>query len=235
MRLVVLGIVGICIALVSVGLRAGEEAPEAPVAQPPPAVPAQPQEAEPQAPAATQPATTQPAAETQPATTQPANVVVIETSMGDITIELTPDRTPVTVENFLQYVDDGHYDGTIFHRVIRDFMIQGGGYTPDLREKKTREPIRNESREGLDNTRGTIAMARLNDPHSATAQFYINHADNPNLNHGGPFGGYAVFGRVTEGMDVVDRIANVRTMQRPPRFPAGLPREPVEIRTIRRK
>jgi peptidyl-prolyl cis-trans isomerase A (cyclophilin A) len=230
MRFVMFGIVGVCVALLTLGLRATAEEPDAS-----PAPEIQVQEAVP-APETQPAAATQPAVDTQPATapaaTQPSNQVVIETSLGDITLELTPERTPITVENFLQYVDDGHYDGTIFHRVIKGFMIQGGGFDRDLREKQTREPIRNESREGLSNQRGTIAMARTNDPHSATSQFYINHGDNEQLDTFG--GGYTVFGRVAEGMEVVDRIADVRIMQRPPRFEA-LPREPVEIRTIRRK
>ena len=138
-------------------------------------------------------------------------VVVFETSMGTIKIELYPDKAPATVRNFLQYVDDGHYDNTIFHRVIKGFMIQGGGFERGLREKRTRDPIKNESRNGLSNERGTIAMARTSDPDSATAQFYINHKDNKFLDAKGTRPGYCVFGRVIEGMDVVDRIANVRT------------------------
>lgn len=141
-------------------------------------------------------------------------VVVMETSMGTIRIELFADRAPKTVENFLAYVDDKHYDGTIFHRVITDFMIQGGGFNPDMSEKDGRAPIENESRDGESNARGTIAMARTADPHSATAQFYINHGNNRMLDFGArsPGGwGYAVFGRVVEGMAVVDAIAVVAT------------------------
>lgn len=146
-------------------------------------------------------------------TPAPGNpVVVITTSMGDITIELFKDRAPVSVENFLQYVKDGFYEGTIFHRVKRGYVIQGGGYTADMVEKTTRPPIQNEATNGLRNTRGTVAMARLQALRSATSQFYINLANNPELDHRGyapPDFGYAVFGRVLEGMDVVDKIAAV--------------------------
>lgn len=136
--------------------------------------------------------------------------VLIKTSAGDITVELEPGKAPATVKNFLAYVDDGHYAGTQFHRVIGGFMIQGGGYTADFTEKSTRAPIPNEADNGLKNDRGTIAMARTSDPNSATAQFFINHADNAFLNHKAktPQGwGYAVFGHVVSGMDVVDKIA----------------------------
>jgi len=137
--------------------------------------------------------------------------VKIETSLGDIIVELNAEKAPLTVKNFLGYVEDKFYDGTVFHRVIRDFMIQGGGMTADLSEKSTKAPISNESANGLKNDRGTIAMARTNDLHSATSQFFINVVDNGGLNHGGPYGGYAVFGKVTEGMDVVDKIRAVPT------------------------
>jgi peptidyl-prolyl cis-trans isomerase A (cyclophilin A) len=138
--------------------------------------------------------------------------VMLKTSKGDITLELDADKAPKTVANFLAYVDAGFYDGTIFHRVIPGFMIQGGGLDPDLDKKPTREPVENEAKNGLKNNRGTIAMARTGDPHSATAQFFINHKDNPNLDYPSFDGwGYAVFGRVTEGMDVVDAIAAVPT------------------------
>src|SRR4051812_38696618 len=139
--------------------------------------------------------------------------VVIDTSMGAIKAELYPDKAPITVKNFLAYVDDKHYDGTIFHRVIADFMIQGGGMEPGMAEKPTKAPIKNEARNGLANTRGTLAMARTNDPDSATSQFFINVVDNTrNLGPGGVSpDGYAVFGKVTEGMDVVDRIRRVKT------------------------
>jgi len=138
--------------------------------------------------------------------------VLMQTSLGDITLELDADKAPKTVANFLAYVDDGFYDGTIFHRVIGDFMIQGGGLQPDMEKKATRAPVENEAKNGLKNLRGSIAMARTNDPHSATAQFFINHKDNPNLDYPSFDGwGYAVFGRVVDGMDVVDAIAAVPT------------------------
>jgi cyclophilin family peptidyl-prolyl cis-trans isomerase len=145
----------------------------------------------------------------------PGNAVaVISTSFGDITIELFKDRAPVSVQNFLQYANEGFYAGTIFHRVKPNFMIQGGGYTETLTEKPTRAPIQNEATNGLRNTRGTVAMARRASLRSATAQFYINVADNRTLDHTGyspsEFG-YAVFGRVLSGMDVADRIAAVAT------------------------
>lgn len=156
--------------------------------------------------------------------------VVIETSMGSITVELFPDRAPLTVENFLTYAKSGFYDGTIFHRVIRGFMIQGGGLTPDLQRKPTRPPIKNEATNGLKNTRGTVAMARTSEVDSATSQFFINTVDNPFLDHKGPQPkdfGYAVFGRVVAGMDVVDRIEQVKT------GPGDVPVEPVVIKTVR--
>ena len=138
-------------------------------------------------------------------------IATMQTSMGTMKIELYQDRAPGTVKNFLQYVDDKFYDGTIFHRVIPGFMVQGGGFTPDMNEKPTRAPIQNESANGLSNLRGTLAMARTPDPHSASSQFFINLRDNPFLDHGGRDFGYAVFARVTEGMDVVDKIAAVET------------------------
>lgn len=139
-----------------------------------------------------------------------AQKVLLNTSMGDIVVELNAAKAPKTVENFLQYVKEGHYDGTVFHRVIDNFMIQGGGMTPDLKEKSTRAPIALESRNGLKNDRGTIAMARRNDPNSATAQFFINVKNNDMLNAGAS-DGYAVFGTVVSGMDVVDKIRAVPT------------------------
>lgn len=150
--------------------------------------------------------------ETAPASNNPA--VVLETSRGDIVIELYPDKAPKTVENFLQYVDAKQYDGVIFHRVINGFMIQGGGFTPDMKEKPTREPVQNEADNGLKNDRGTIAMARTSAPHSASAQFFLNHKNNDFLNHTSktPQGwGYCVFGKVVDGMAVVDAVAEVRT------------------------
>jgi cyclophilin family peptidyl-prolyl cis-trans isomerase len=140
-------------------------------------------------------------------------VVVIDTSMGKIKAELFADEAPITVKNFLQYADDKHYDGTIFHRVISDFMIQGGGMEPALKERKTRAPIKNEAGNNLSNKRGTLAMARTGDPDSATSQFFINVKDNDFLDRAKARDkvGYAVFGRVIEGMQVVDAIKNVET------------------------
>jgi len=140
--------------------------------------------------------------------------VELKTTLGTIVVELDVEKAPLTVENFLQYVKDGHYDGTVFHRVIPGFMIQGGGFTADFKEKATRAPIRNEAGNGLRNATGTLAMARRPDPHSATAQFFINVADNNSLNFRFPTQeghGYAVFGKVVKGMDVVERIVKVQT------------------------
>ena len=150
-----------------------------------------------------------------PLTPAPGNpVVIVSTSLGEVTLELFKDRAPVSVENFLQYAREGFYEGTIFHRVKPDFMIQGGGFTPEMFEKPTRPPILNEATNGLKNIRGTLAMARTRALRSATSQFYINVADNRRLDHTGyspdDFG-YAVFGRVLSGMDVVDKIAAVPT------------------------
>jgi cyclophilin family peptidyl-prolyl cis-trans isomerase len=159
-------------------------------------------------------------------------VVVMETNLGTIKIELFEDKAPVTVKNFLKYVEDKHYDGTVFHRVIKTFMIQGGGFEPGMKEKKTREPIKNESDNGVSNQRGTIAMARTSDPDSATAQFYINVEDNKGLDGGpGKASGYAVFGRVIEGMDVVDKIKAVKTGTKG-RF-QDVPVEDVVIKSVR--
>jgi peptidyl-prolyl cis-trans isomerase B (cyclophilin B) len=143
--------------------------------------------------------------------------VDLETSKGKIVLELYADKAPQTVKNFLAYVDAGYYDGTIFHRVIPGFMIQGGGFTAEMKKKGTQPPIQNEADNGVRNERGTIAMARTQDPHSATAQFFINTKDNDFLNHKGksPQGwGYAVFGRVVEGTGVVDAISNAKTVTR---------------------
>jgi peptidyl-prolyl cis-trans isomerase B (cyclophilin B) len=140
--------------------------------------------------------------------------VILETSKGNITIELNEEKAPATVANFIKYVNDGFYDGTIFHRVIPNFMIQGGGFMPGMVQKMTEDPVKNEADNGLSNVRGSIAMARTNDPHSATAQFFINHKDNGFLDHTAPTGqgwGYCVFGMVTDGMDVIDAIAGVAT------------------------
>ena len=144
----------------------------------------------------------------------PTTRVLMKTTLGDITLELDGDKAPVSTANFLSYVDDKHYDGTIFHRVIPDFMIQGGGFEPGLKQKPTDAPIDNEANNGLKNDNYTVAMARTNDPHSATAQFFINVNDNDFLNHSSPTPqgwGYAVFGKVVEGQDVVDKIKGVKT------------------------
>jgi len=141
-------------------------------------------------------------------------MVKLNTNFGTITLELDADKAPVTVENFLNYVKDGFYNGTIFHRVISNFMIQGGGMEPGMKEKSTKAPIKNEADNGLSNQRGTIAMARTMEPHSASAQFFINVKDNTFLDHRSPTPdgwGYAVFGRVVDGMDVVDKIKEVQT------------------------
>ena len=141
-------------------------------------------------------------------------MVLIETSSGDILVELYPDKAPATVENFLAYADEGFYENTIFHRVIKDFMIQGGGLTMRLEEKTTRPPVKNEAENGLKNVKGSLAMARMAAPHSAAAQFFINTVDNPELDHSAPTEegyGYCVFGQVVEGMDVVAKIEKSKT------------------------
>ncbi len=141
--------------------------------------------------------------------------VALQTSKGEIVLELEPAKAPKTVENFLEYVKSGFFTDTIFHRVIQGFMIQGGGFTADMKQKSTRPPVVNEAATGLSNQRGTIAMARTNDPNSATAQFFINTVDNPNLDYKNPGNpGYTAFGRVVKGMDVVDAIAGVATGNR---------------------
>jgi len=155
-------------------------------------------------------------------------VVVMETSAGTIKLELYPDKAPITVKNFLQYVDDKFYDGTIFHRVISDFMIQGGGFEPGMKEKKTRDPIKNEAPNGLSNTAGTIAMARTSELDSATAQFFINVEDNSRLDKPR----YCVFGKVIEGMDVVNKIKEVKTGNRGGH--ENVPVEDVVIKSVRR-
>lgn len=174
----------------------------------------------------------------QAAPVQPVNpanpVVVLETSLGDIVIELREDRAPVSVQNFLAYAKTGHYDGTVFHRVLRGFMIQGGSFTPELEEKPTRPPIRNEASNGLRNLRGTVAMARSSAVRSATDGFFINVEDNSQLNHRGlmpDMYGYAVFGRVLEGMEVVDKIAGVKVRRDGPH--EAVPVEPVVIKKVR--
>jgi peptidyl-prolyl cis-trans isomerase B (cyclophilin B) len=144
----------------------------------------------------------------------PTAQVLMTTTVGPMTLELDRDNAPKTVDNFLSYVADGFYDGTIFHRVIDNFMIQGGGFTADMEQKDTKAPVENEANNGLRNNRGTIAMARTQDPHSATAQFFINVQDNDFLNHTGENiqgWGYAVFGKVTDGEDVLDKIRCVQT------------------------
>lgn len=156
--------------------------------------------------------------------------VKLSTSLGDIVLQLDADKAPRTVENFLQYVRSGHYDGTIFHRVINNFMIQGGGFEAGMKQKKTRQPVENEANNGLKNDRYTIAMARTSDPHSATAQFFINVADNDFLNHTAPTSngwGYAVFGKVVEGTETVDKIKSVKTGSRG--FHQDVPAEDVVI------
>jgi len=159
--------------------------------------------------------------------------VLIKTSMGEIKMELEADKAPLSVENFLRYVDEGFYNGTIFHRVINGFMIQGGGFEADLQRKRPHAPIKNEAKNGLKNKRGTIAMARTNDPHSATAQFFINHADNDNLDYPSFDGwGYAVFGQVTDGIEVVDKIADAYTTTR--RGMRNVPEKEIVIESITR-
>jgi cyclophilin family peptidyl-prolyl cis-trans isomerase len=165
-----------------------------------------------------------------PAATQPAAHphVTLETSMGKIVLELYPDKAPKTVANFLGYVKSHQYDGEIFHRVIPGFMVQGGGFTPDMKEKPTKAPIKNESNNGLSNERGTISMARTGDPDSATAQFFISVNDNKrSLDYKGPGTGYAVFGKVIEGMDVVDKIVAVPTTTKGPY--GDVPITPIKI------
>ncbi|MFP4107240.1 MAG: peptidylprolyl isomerase [Phycisphaerae bacterium] len=156
--------------------------------------------------------------------------VKFETNKGTITAELWPDRAPTTVANFVNYVKDGHFDGTIFHRVIEGFMIQGGGFTPEMQQKPTSDPIENEASADVPNERGTLAMARTSDPHSATAQFFINHKDNEFLNFSAPTMrgyGYCVFGKVSDGMDVVDEIAQTETTSKGPHD--DVPAEPIVI------
>ena len=159
--------------------------------------------------------------------------VVIRTSEGDITLVLFADKAPVTVENFLSYVDDGFYSGTIFHRVIPNFMIQGGGFTPDMVEKATRDPIVNESKNRVHNTRGTIAMARTSDPDSATSQFFINQRSNLRLDWTPGREGYTAFGEVTSGMEIVDFIATAPTGRQGRH--GDVPKTPILIKEIVRK
>ena len=166
--------------------------------------------------------------------------VLMKTTDGDITIELFADKSPITVENFLRYVDNGHYDGTVFHRVISNFMIQGGGFDAELKEKPTRDPIVNESKNKLHNTRGTLAMARTSDPDSATAQFFINQRSNLRLDWSGGKDGYTVFGEVIDGMQVVDIIsltdtgsARAQTTRGPTIF-QDVPAQPIVVLSVTR-
>jgi len=164
---------------------------------------------------------------------QAANpVVVVDTSMGEISIELFEDKSPITVKNFLDYVEAKHYDGLIFHRVIPGFMIQGGGMEPGMKERKTRDPIKNEASNGVSNERGTIAMARTNNPDSATGQFFININNNTNLNKNAASAGYCAFGRVIKGMEVVDKIKDVPTGNKGPH--GDVPTTDVTIKSIRK-
>ena len=159
-------------------------------------------------------------------------MVVFETSYGNFTIELFDKEAPVTVANFLQYVDDGFFNETIFHRVMPGFVIQGGGFTPEMKQKDTRDPIQNEADNGVKNERGTLSMARTQDVNSATSQFFVNLADNAFLDQGTRDFGYAVFGKVVEGMDVVDEIAKVKTGNSG--FHQNVPVEPVVVTLARR-
>ena len=159
-------------------------------------------------------------------------MVRFETSLGDFTVEVDEVSAPISAKNFLRYVDEGFFDGTIFHRVIPGFMIQGGGFTAEMEHKAGHEPIRNEAENGLKNLRGTLAMARTNDPHSASSQFFVNLVDNDFLNQRSGNAGYAVFGRVVGGIEVIDRIAKVKTGRR--RGHDDVPAEAVLVNTARR-
>ncbi|MBS0364970.1 MAG: peptidyl-prolyl cis-trans isomerase [Proteobacteria bacterium] len=159
-------------------------------------------------------------------------MIRFETSHGDFTVELFEKEAPVTVENFLRYLDDGHFDGTVFHRIVPGFVIQGGGLTADFSSKKTRAPIANEAKNGLKNHRGSLSMARTSDINSATSQFFVNLKDNAFLDHSSRDYGYAVFGRVVNGMDVIDRIAAVKTGTR--RGYQDAPMEDVVVVSARR-
>jgi len=166
--------------------------------------------------------------------TQAANpVVTLETSMGNIKIELYPEKSPVTVKNFIDYVEAKHYDGLIFHRVIPNFMIQGGGFEPGMKERKTKAPIANESKNGLENKRGTLAMARTSEPNSASSQFFINVVDNGFLDRAKSRDGvgYCVFGKVIEGMEVVDKMKTVKTGRSGPH--GDVPEEDIIIKTAK--
>jgi cyclophilin family peptidyl-prolyl cis-trans isomerase len=174
-----------------------------------------------------------PAAPAAPPTMRDHPGVTVTTSLGSFDLELDAKRAPGTVENFLQYVDAGFYDGTIFHRVIPGFMIQGGGFDGAMKQKSTRAPIQNEATNGVKNETGSVAMARTSDPNSATAQFFVNLVDNEILNHGGRDFGYAVFARVSSGLDVVQKIAAAPTGSRGGH--QNVPLEAVVIESIRRK
>jgi cyclophilin family peptidyl-prolyl cis-trans isomerase len=164
------------------------------------------------------------------ATAQAAPKVKLETSLGNIVLQLDAQKAPLTTANFLEYVKAGHYDGLVFHRVIPNFMIQGGGYDEKMKERSTRAPIKNEASNGLKNVRGSVAMARTSNPNSATSQFFINHGDNDFLDYPGQDGyGYAVFGMVVEGLDVMDKIAATPTGNAPP-FGRDVPVTPVVIK-----
>lgn len=168
------------------------------------------------------------AAQTPAPAAKPNPQVTLDTSKGKIVVELFPDKAPLSVANFLQYVKSGFYDGVIFHRVIPSFMVQTGGFTPDMKQKPTKGQVSNESKNGLSNERGTLAMARLSEPHTASSQFFVNLKDNRSLDHSPRGWGYTVFGRVVEGMDVVDAIATVRTTTKGPH--GNVPVESVTIK-----
>ena len=159
-------------------------------------------------------------------------MIILSTGFGEVTIELYDAEAPITVQNFLQYVEDGFFDGTIFHRVIPDFVLQGGGFTADMKQKKTRPPIKNEAENGLKNKRGTLSMARTQEIDSATSQFFINLKDNDFLDHGTRNFGYAVFAKVTDGMEIIDRIAQVATGNHG--MHQDVPLEPVVILSAKR-
>jgi len=162
----------------------------------------------------------------------PAPHVVLDTSFGQIEIELNQDKAPLSTANFLKYVDNNFYSNTIFHRVIPGFMVQGGGFTPQMVQKPTNDPIKNEADNGLHNVRGTLAMARTSDVNSATSQFFINVVDNAMLDHGARDYGYAVFGKVVKGMDVVDQIVNVQTGNK--QGMQNVPLDPIMIKSAKR-
>jgi cyclophilin family peptidyl-prolyl cis-trans isomerase len=159
-------------------------------------------------------------------------MIRFETTLGNFTVELFGDKAPVSAENFLKYVDEGFFDGTVFHRIVPGFVIQGGGFTEDMSQKKNHPPIKNEADNGVKNTRGTLSMARTNDINSATSQFFVNLKDNDFLDNSRGNFGYAVFGKVTEGMDVIDKIAAVKTGRR--KGFEDVPLDPVVMTSVRR-